>query len=73
MIKVICIKNKVPGRYVGYKYLTIGKTYDAEECSVIKCYLITDDNGERYLYNMLCFEPLSLYREKRINQILDEN
>lgn len=63
----------MPSRVGGYLYLTIGKTYDAEERFDVNCYLLTDDNNEECLYHICCFEPLALYREKRINQILDEN
>ena len=72
MIKVICLKNNMPGRIFGeYRDITIGSIYDAEERFDVNCYLIKDDNDEAALYHISCFEPLSLYREKRINQILN--
>ena len=72
MTKVICIKNRMPGTFLSYN-LTIGKIYDAEIFLNTNCYLLIDDGGERCLYDSFYFEPLALYREKRINQILDED
>jgi hypothetical protein len=72
MVKVICIKNNMPGRVdVPYKYLTIGKTYQGKERFDVNCYDITDDNGECCLYHISCFAPLDKWRENQIDVIMN--
>ena len=72
MTKVICIKNSMPGRTIGYKYLTIGKVYSGEPRFDVNCYLLTDDNNETCLYHKSNFMLLADWREKQIDSILED-
>lgn len=72
MIKIVCIDDRTPSKTDRYKYLTIGKVYDAEERFDVNCYRITDDEGKNCLYHIKCFKSLAQLREERINQILDD-
>lgn len=74
--KVICIKNHPPGMPASYyDCLTIGKIYNATEIFEIRFvnyYLILDDNNEKCLYHKSNFEPLALYRDKKIDEIFND-
>ena len=82
MIKLICIKNKIPktpkdsGDYT--EYLTIGKTYEYDEnfdSSVLfrsekdKLILIIDDIGQKHYISKEMFVPLNEWRDKQLKQL----
>ena len=78
--KVICINNKYV--YRGWELtregITPGRTYEllAEISGVQnspgKFYYITDDNGRTGDYNTEHFETLSSYRDKKLNELLND-
>lgn len=67
-IKLVCIK------YAGLS-VTVGRVYDGvitpKINDVQKCIVTANDN-ERRVYDLDQFMPLGEWREKRINEILDE-
>lgn len=82
MIKLICIKNKIPktltdtGDYS--EYLTIGKTYEYDEnfdTSVLKrseigkLILIVDDTGQEHYISKEMFAPLNEWRNLQLNKL----
>jgi len=69
-MKIICIKNQMPGKMSGYKYLTLGKTYQVvKERFDVNCYEIIDDNNESCLYHFTCFDTLENWRDKQLNKL----
>ena len=68
MIKVICIDNDN-----GYYNLTINKIYDAlEHDGNSDLYQIQNDEFEMGSYFKTRFIPLAEWRDKQINNLLDD-
>ena len=71
-MKIVCIKNQMPARFAGYKYLTLGKTYQVvKERFDVNCYEIIDDNNESTLYHITCFNTLENWRDKQVDKIIN--
>jgi len=65
-IKLVCINNK------NYDWLVIGDIYEVKKYNPSDIYIIVPyRGGETLTYNEY-FMPISKYREKRIDEILND-
>ncbi len=79
-VKCISVCSSKDQKSLHFRWLTLGKIYETNELYESKLltavhadkYLIKDDDGNETTYPKFCFMNLQEYREKKVNELLDE-
>lgn len=76
-MKVRCIStcSSENQKSLHFRWLTLDKVYDTNELyesHYVDKYVIKDDDGNETTYPKFCFITLQEYRDKKVNELLDE-
>jgi hypothetical protein len=76
-MKVKCIStcSSKDQKSLHFRWLTLSKVYETNELydsHYTDKYVIKDDDGNETTYPKFCFMTLQEYREKKVDELLDE-